>query len=444
MGLISYSRIERDFPAGIYLGPLGEHPPLDHIESLDYSGDLHLPLSLGKRCLLEPTVTAGQHVEQAQLLARSQTGRYIYAPAAGIVGDQTTVTVNGSADEPALTLHITDPATPTPRKDADTHPHPAHYDPEGIWQDIEQSGCLIPGTNEPLALLLQNLKARRITAVVANATPLEAALNTPLAILHQFSQQVFTGLSILKTWLGATDALLAYPYHFHLDHEPADYWQVRCVPVSEKYPQGRRASILRTLKKQRQLSRRARRAIAPVVFDVQLLRQIERLIFAGQVPTHRVVTIAGDGIQKPSHFFAPIGLPLMELLSRAGLTEDAECIADGSSMAGAAVDPHKTVITPTSERFIAVRHIPTTKPQPCIRCGWCIEYCPARIDPAHLLHLAQTNHYDLALRRGATRCVECGICSYICPSHLKIMDRIVETKAQLSPDDKDHTIAHFE
>ncbi|HEY1683386.1 MAG TPA: 4Fe-4S dicluster domain-containing protein, partial [Tepidisphaeraceae bacterium] len=63
-------------------------------------------------------------------------------------------------------------------------------------------------------------------------------------------------------------------------------------------------------------------------------------------------------------------------------------------------------------------------PDPCIRCGWCVEGCPVRIQPAGLLESAQRRDAKLAEHFGLHACIECGICEYVCPSRLPLLDAI--------------------
>jgi electron transport complex protein RnfC len=63
-------------------------------------------------------------------------------------------------------------------------------------------------------------------------------------------------------------------------------------------------------------------------------------------------------------------------------------------------------------------------PDPCIRCGWCLEACPTRIHPAGLLEAAQENDLRAAKRFGLDACIECGICSYVCPTRLPLLTAI--------------------
>ncbi len=234
---------------------------------------------------------------------------------------------------------------------------------------------------------------------------------------------------------------MAYPYHFPVRHEVARDWEVQCIAVSDKYPQGRSESVLATLKKQGHLPHRKPRL---VVFDIQLLRQVERLVLAGAMPLERVVTICGDGVRRPGHFLAPIGTALNVLLAEADIHPDAEIVVEGGSLSGRAVDRDTTVINLLSESFtVMMKHIRYTATR-CIRCGWCIDDCPAGIDPARLLALIETDRFDQTRRQGLFRCMECGICSYICPARLPLMESFRMAKARLEQPSATHEITAHE
>ena len=442
MGWFSYSQIDRDFAGGIYLAPLGKRPPLEWIEEVAYEGDLYLPLSVGGRTM-EVTAVEGEQVAYGSLLAWGG-GYYLYAPRAGRIGQ---VKIRRAAGK-VLTLHPAQEGPPAHLKDTLIPDGPTsqaititpgagemtRQRREVVWHKLERAGIVSADTAGLLAQSLLRWQREDIALVVANATPLEPTLNGSLAILHHWPDEVFAGLSILQTWLGAEEAIMAYPHNFAIDRGGAAIWQVRCVPVSEKYPQGRAGSLLKTLDKQGQLPRFRRRKRRAVVFEIQLLYQVGQAVLTGKLPTERIVTINGDGVNRPSHFRVPLGVPLGELLRRAEMQEKADCVAAGSSLAGQAIEVSQAVVGLTSDAYTVVAKVPRYRSYNCIRCGWCIDDCPAEIDPARLLELAQLGQYALARQWGVDLCIECGICSYICPAHLRIMEHIRLIKYKLHPE----------
>ncbi|MBN1765888.1 MAG: 4Fe-4S dicluster domain-containing protein [Sedimentisphaerales bacterium] len=440
MGLISFSKVDHDFEGGIYLSPIGEEPALDAIETVDiYEGDLFLPLTAGSTSM-QMIVDIGQTVEKNTPVARSDTGHCVYVPCVGTLAETTTVWVDGQPDQPAVRFKHGSEQACVEAITAQALPEPIL--PAKIVQDeaqrlavlhlLERSGLTVDG-GELLVSRLQRLQRQgNIKMVVANATPLEPALNTPLAILESMPAEVFAGLAIIKAWLGAEEAVVAYPHHFDINHEAAEHWQVRCLPVSEKYPQARPESVLRTLQKQRHLPPGRQTDIPAVVFDIQLLLQVERIIMTGALPVDRIVTICGDGVAKPGHFLVPVGLPLNYLLKQALIRDDAECVIAGGILCGMALDPEKSVIGPGSQYITVIHRLPRSAAQECIRCGWCIDDCPAGIDPARLWQLSREKKTAQAAQIGLDRCIECGICSYICPAHLPLMQKIIKMKQELT------------
>jgi Na+-translocating ferredoxin:NAD+ oxidoreductase subunit C len=63
------------------------------------------------------------------------------------------------------------------------------------------------------------------------------------------------------------------------------------------------------------------------------------------------------------------------------------------------------------------------EPEPCIRCGKCVELCPAGLLPAHLERVAMRG--QMADEKVSyLACVECGTCAYVCPAHRELVQWI--------------------
>ncbi len=79
--------------------------------------------------------------------------------------------------------------------------------------------------------------------------------------------------------------------------------------------------------------------------------------------------------------------------------------------------------------FVAPRE-PSINPDPCIRCGWCVEGCPVDAHPAALLDAAQRADPRGGEPYGLDACIECGICSYVCPSHLPLLQGVRKLRGE--------------
>ena len=67
---------------------------------------------------------------------------------------------------------------------------------------------------------------------------------------------------------------------------------------------------------------------------------------------------------------------------------------------------------------------------PCIKCGKCMEVCPAGIYPVLIMENADNTEKIKKLK--AEKCIECGLCSYICPSKIEVREfvRIAKEKVK--------------
>ena len=441
MGLRSGCKIDTDFAGGIYLPAAGAVPPLDSIETVEYVGDLFLPLEVdGHEMAVE--VSPDKSVCQGDILA--QGGGYILrAPRSGNLAGRRMIRTSRGRRCEALILRIKKHSEAEKNSDQAEHSKDALV-PGGIvgsseaahaivLQKIEQAGIVEECSGQPLARLLER-QSGKTYVVVANVVPLEESLNGPLTILQFWPEQVYAGLTILKKFLAADKALLAWPHNFALDKRTARAWEIRAVPVSGKYPQGRPDAIVRTLRKRRLVPSRKTKENSTLVFTPQLLRQVERAVLADSLALERLVTVCGNAVKKPGHYLAPLGLPLVELLQQAEITDQPHHVVTGCSLAGKAVDAEQTVVDQRCESVMALHRLPKTAAHHCIRCGWCIDFCPAQIDPAQLMQFAETGQYHQAKEIAVNTCFECGICSYICPSNLRIMENIQMIKRKLQPD----------
>ena len=420
MNFFKQQKIERNFPRGIYLSPLGKIPSFEIAEIDGYTGELYIPVPELNGMPSDLRVADGAKVLAGDILALSPEP--IYSPCDGVVQSLTYCQVKQYGECRAICIKPSQPfSTHLYLEHGNKSAMPDKTDSKYILELISSSG-IVCSDGTLLYEKLCELKNRHIRVIIANAASPEPDVNTPGAILNSYPDKVYTGMALLRHFFEAETSIMAYPNELEIDTEYADIWQVQTVAISEKYPQYHPKCVLQTLRKQGIISRKDTEH--STVFDIQTLALIERVVLAGIKATERIVTVCGDAVENPGHYLVPIGLPLSELLEIAQVDEHYDCIVAGRSLTGSAVDVARTVVSSFCESFVVIKKISEISPDRCFRCGRCIEYCPAGLDPIRLNDLIEVRDYIKAERYGLFDCIECGLCSYCCGSGLRILENI--------------------
>jgi electron transport complex protein RnfC len=160
----------------------------------------------------------------------------------------------------------------------------------------------------------------------------------------------------------------------------------------------------------------------------------------GQPLISRIVTVTGGGVARPRNIEARIGTPLSELVALAGgYRNDAIRLIMGGPMMGVALDSDDLPITAATNCLIVATESDLGRPDaagsapemPCIRCGDCIEACPAGLLPQELLAAVRAGNVAGLTTLGVTECIECGACDYVCPSHIPLTGHFIAGKATI-------------
>jgi electron transport complex protein RnfC len=107
----------------------------------------------------------------------------------------------------------------------------------------------------------------------------------------------------------------------------------------------------------------------------------------------------------------------------------------GGPMMGFALKDDQSPITKASNCLLISVDDEISKPQspqlPCIRCGHCVDVCPARLLPQQLYWYASAQNFDRIKEHRLFDCIECGCCSYVCPSHIPLVQYYRYAKAEI-------------
>ena len=282
---------------------------------------------------------------------------------------------------------------------------------------------------QPLAQWIARARASHCTCLIANAMENQPHVTGDHRLLVEHGEQVIEGLAILALAAEIRDVFLAvdsrYTNEYHDLPAPALQYSVNRVALPHKYPIGADNILIHVLTRRAVPSGGRPADIGVAVIDVatcfaayRWVACEERLGGRSGHPGRVACARAGQSV-----------CPLRRRLPRTAAPR--QCPPIPGWVHGRLPCPPETVTGPDCDAVLALDPTPTGAAAQCIRCGWCRDHCPARLNVAALNDMHELAHLDQADRLGALSCVGCGVCSYICPARLPLTERVQELKRTL-------------
>jgi electron transport complex protein RnfC len=290
----------------------------------------------------------------------------------------------------------------------------------GIWADRRTSPDLVGQLHAAMR--------RPVDTIVCSLLDVDSTVCLNAALGARAPWQLTAGVALLAAAVGARQAMIVTDMDAPGSWSSAirrlrNAWRVQVVPVRNDYPQSDPTLLLYAL-----LHRRLRPGRLPVEqgaiqLDAAAAVAIGRLLYE-EAPMLSVPFVLRDRVRGATYFLdVPIGASLVGVLGPLGITTDEMVFRAGEMLRDQRVPPN--AIIAGGELIIdAALRDRVVRADPCIRCGWCMEMCPTRVQPAGVLEAAQRDDWRLAEHHGIESCIECGICSYVCPSHLPLIDGV--------------------
>jgi electron transport complex protein RnfC len=289
-------------------------------------------------------------------------------------------------------------------------------------------GGLIVCRRDPLPLTRWVARARQYNCktLVVNAMENQPYVTADHCLLREHGIEVIRGMALLGRAIEAEELILAVDHRRTDEYRelvgPARTYSIVRVALPHKYPTGTDHMLVKVLTRREVPLFGSPFDVGVGVIDAATCFATYRSVACDAPPTGRVVTVAGERINAPGNYWVPYGTPCRELAEEA----DQGVIHNGP-MAGVRSSA-RAVVGPATDAVLAIEARTPAPPTPCIRCGWCTDHCPARLNVAVLNDLFELGNVHLADRLGTVACVECGVCTYVCPSRLPLSQRVKQLK----------------
>jgi len=280
-----------------------------------------------------------------------------------------------------------------------------------------------------LSSWLEQAATGRCQLLAANVMEDQPIITADHRVLAENGRDVLLGMALLGRAIGAEKMALVVDHH-HTDAYRhvvgrAEAYGIQRIALPRKYPVGADVLMLKALTGIEAPPGVDLLDLGAAVVDVTTLLAVCRFLRDGIRPGRRVVTVAGQQIVKPANFLVPLGMRCREVAQVA-----TRSLIHGGVMTGIACTPD-AVVTPATNAVLAVGVPDPVSPKTCIRCGWCTDHCPMRLNVASLNDAYELVDVNAARRGGAVACIGCGVCSYVCPARLPLTQRVTELRRLL-------------
>ncbi|ANI29220.1 electron transporter RnfC [Yersinia entomophaga] len=394
----------------------------------------------------ELRVKAGDNVLKGQPLTVGR-GRTVpvHAPTSGLItaiAPHTTAHPSGLAE---ICVHITPDGED---RWCERHPLPDYQQaqPHDLLERIHQAGIAgLGGAGFPTASKLQG-GLNGVKTLIINAAECEPYITADDRLMQDHADEVVSGINILIHLLQPERVLIGIE-----DNKPeaiealkqslAGHSSILLRVIPTKYPSGGAKQLTKILTGQEVPFGKHSSAIGVLMQNVGTVVAIKRAIIDGEPLIERVVTLTGDALSRPGNFWARIGTPVLHLLALAGFTPQAQpMVIMGGPLMGFTLPSLDVPIVKISNCILAPAETEigiSEQEEACIRCGLCVDACPAGLLPQQLYWFSRGEEHEKARNHNLFDCIECGACAYVCPSNIPLVQYYRKEKAEIKALDQE-------
>ena len=404
------------------------------IEPLFVPPHLIVPLGMPGRAPGARLIEPGKSVRTGQVLAKGDgyATPDILAPLSGRVAELTTAQVASAG------RFVEVDAVKINSLKADPPPdHPSfgrawrNASPDDLCAFIADSAMTT--FRQPVIAMsawLEQVRQARIDTLVLNVMECQPYLTCGHRLLIEYGPLVLTGLAILARAIGVTEVTIAVDQrraksYSHL-FTPANELNIQLIALPHKYPIGADPILLEIITGREIPMGQHPIDVGAAVIDPETALAVARWVATGDNTLARVVTLDGPLARNPMNVMVPLGTPCAALYDMPGME-----LTHGGPMTGLPCKPN-AVVSASTRTVLALARETHATPTACLRCGWCTDLCPTRLNVSKINDAFELADLELARQGGALACVHCGVCSYICPARLPLTHRVSTMKHVLS------------
>lgn len=300
---------------------------------------------------------------------------------------------------------------------------------------IKEAGIIgLGGAGFPTYIKYEGAVEKKVDYLLINGVECEPYLSTDYHAALLDAERLMEGTELLRKAANAKEAIIAFKQTKVaikdaitplLDRYP--HVSIRTTP--DVYPMGWEKTLIRQLFKRDYVKLPIEAGI--IVNNLTTAIHVALALKEGLPIVERVITVSGEGIQKPANVRVPVGLPMVDIVRFCGgYTMETATAFIGGPMSSKSVTDDGFVVQPQHGGFTVLAPV-SSQEEACLRCGACTASCPAFIQPIEIKNALDRGQTDRLLKLDPMKCVECGLCTYVCPSKIEVTEAVRNAKLKV-------------
>ncbi len=277
------------------------------------------------------------------------------------------------------------------------------------------------------AKLLSALKDN-IDALIINAAECEPYLSNDNRLLLENTDEIIEGIQILKKIFGIKVAYIGIesnkPRAIKKLNRATYKKGIKVEVLKAKYPQGGEKQLIKSVCNRIVPAGKLPSSVGCCVLNVDTVAAVYRAVFHGTPVMRRIVTVAGDGVEKAGNYNVRLGTPFAHILEYCGLDDATKKIVMGGPMMGTAQYSLDAPVIKGTSGLLCFKEIEQDLDVNCIRCGSCVSVCPMRLTPNYITLYARLKNFDECEKLNVADCIECGCCAFTCPAKIPLVQYV--------------------
>jgi electron transport complex protein RnfC len=428
----------------------GVHPPeykeLTHHRAIEtfptpVEVDILLVQHFGAPCT--PTVKRKDKVSEGDLIGEVESG----------LGARIHSSVTGTVKNIGSSVNPVSVSSPSITIQTDPEARPREYVPT-VWKELSREELLgrvkragivgIGGAGFPTHVKLSPPPEAKVDTLIINGAECEPYLTTDHRVMLEHPGEVLEGAKIMLRILGIRQCHIGVEANKEdaiavlrktASEMEADSFQIAVDALEVKYPQGSEKQLIDSILGRKVPGFGLPFDVGVIVQNVGTTKAIYDAVVLEKPLYEKVITISGEGIERPANLRVRIGTRLVDIVSYLGGTRPGLAkVVMGGPMMGFAVSTLDFPVTKTTSGvlFLTEDEIDTQIHSQCIRCGWCLDACPMGLSPNEIGVYVEAGRAEETAQFGVFECFECGCCSFVCPAKRPLVQfiRLAKMKAK--------------